>query len=150
MQDILLRRADRHDVGAIAQLSKELGYSVSLRDMSDRFARLMMRSDHAIFVVTESEDAVIGWIHICIAERLESPAFAELGGLVVTEQRRGQGIGSRLVAAAEHWAQQSGLGRLRIRSNVSRDDAHAFFRRLGYEHVKTQAIFQKQLQKGDQ
>jgi GNAT superfamily N-acetyltransferase len=91
--------------------------------------------------VAEAAGEVAGWLHAATALRLESPPYAEIGGLVVEERRRGQGIGERLVRAAIGWAGERGYAELRVRSNVVRADAHRFYRRLGFASVKTQAVF---------
>ena len=76
---------------------------------------------------------------------LASGEQAELVGLVVDEALRGRGIGAALVTAAEAWARERGLARLRVRSNVTREATHSFYRRLGYEEVKRQVVFRKSL-----
>lgn len=47
--------------------------------------------------------------------------------------RRAQGIGSALVRAAIDEAQARGCYRVQLTSNAVRDDAHHFYRRLGFE-----------------
>lgn len=91
--------------------------------------------------MAEAAGEVAGWLHATTSFRLESPPYAEIGGLVVDEHRRGQGIGERLVRAAVDWAGGRGFAELRVRSNVVREDAHRFYRRLGFASVKTQAVF---------
>jgi amino-acid N-acetyltransferase len=54
-----------------------------------------------------------------------------LRSLVVSPRRRTQGIGSALVAHAEHLATERGVAALYLLTNT----AEAFFRRRGYEPV---------------
>jgi ribosomal protein S18 acetylase RimI-like enzyme len=58
---------------------------------------------------------------------------------------RRRGVGRRLVDGAEAWARERGLSSMRLRSRVTRVEAHAFYRRLGYEPVKQQLQFRKAL-----
>jgi GNAT superfamily N-acetyltransferase len=57
---------------------------------------------------------------------------AELESVHVTAARRGQGIGTMLLRAAEDHANAQGCYRVQLTSNVSRFDAHRFYERLGY------------------
>ncbi|MGB9593658.1 MAG: GNAT family N-acetyltransferase, partial [Anaerolineae bacterium] len=102
------------------------------------------RPDHAVFVA-EAEGVVVGWVHVYAVATLESPAHAEIGGLVVDEAHRGRGIGRALMERAEAWARGMGLHTVRLRSNVIRAEAHAFYERIGYAPVKTQKVFAKRL-----
>ncbi|MGD8328256.1 MAG: GNAT family N-acetyltransferase [Acidobacteriota bacterium] len=145
MSEIRIRRAQSDDAESLAHLSGELGYPAAAAAVAQRLAVLLDRGDHAVLVAESAEGRVLGWAHAFVAHRLESPSFAEIGGLVVSEGVRGQGIGRCLVAAAERWARNRGLGAIRVRSNVVREEAHAFYRRLGYENLKEQAVFRKSL-----
>jgi hypothetical protein len=49
-----------------------------------------------------------------------------------------------LLAIAEQWARSHGCTTISVRSNVTRERAHRFCTRNGYEHAKTQKLFQKQ------
>ena len=71
--------------------------------------------------------------------------MAEIGGLVVDAGHRSAGIGRALVEAAESWARSEGYAGMRVRSNVIRKRAHAFYERLGYRCTKTQGHFVKDL-----
>jgi GNAT superfamily N-acetyltransferase len=53
--------------------------------------------------------------------------------LVVDPSVRGQGIGRALVAAAEDALASAGCGVIEVTTNAARSDAHAFYRRLGYD-----------------
>ena len=66
----------------------------------------------------------------------EHPPFsgrADLEGLVVEDEYRANGIGEMLLDAAQAWASRRGCTALRLLSNVTRERAHRFYRRLGYE-----------------
>jgi PhnO protein len=54
-----------------------------------------------------------------------------LQDLVVTEPARGQGVGSRLLAAAAEWARERGCTHLDLASGLKRLDAHRFYEREG-------------------
>jgi GNAT superfamily N-acetyltransferase len=91
----------------------------------------------------------VGWIHVFTTLRLETDAFAEIGGLVVAESHRGREIGKRLLDSAEHWVIQRGMPRLRVRSRASRSGAHRFYEQSGFIRTKVQSVFDKRLGDGD-
>ena len=92
-----IRSATLEDAEAIASLASQLGYPAASAEVAQRYAVLQQRSDHAVFVAEEQDGTVSGWVHVFLARRLFMPAFAELGGIVVEETRRGAGVGSALL-----------------------------------------------------
>jgi GNAT superfamily N-acetyltransferase len=69
----------------------------------------------------------------------------EVSGLVVDARFRSQQLGLRLLARAEQWAREKGCTTVALRSSVTRERAHRFYERNGYEHYKTQKTFRKKL-----
>lgn len=128
----------------LAELSGELGYPTSVKEMKQRFARIKPPSTHAVFVA-EFEKNVIGWIHVSIVPLLEVALRAEVNGLIVADGQRSLGAGAKLLDAAEAWARKKKCTGMSVRSNVIRDRAHAFYERQGYIHYKTQKAFRKPL-----
>src|SRR5262249_48323311 len=102
-----IRAARPDDAEAVARLSTQLGYPATPGEAAAHLATLLADPTHAVFVA-EVEGAVAGWLDACAVARLESAPYAEIGGLVVDEVRRGQGIGERLVEAAAAWAAERG------------------------------------------
>ncbi len=141
---IAIRSAQRDDAPAIAELATQLGYPMTAEEAAARFAQLARMPDHCV-LVAELEGQVAGWAHVERRVNLESGVRAELMGLVVDSRVRRAGIGKRLVAAVEQWAVTAGLETMVVRSNVIREAAHAFYRQLGYETVKSQRVFQKSM-----
>lgn len=144
-----VRPAAAEDAEALARLSGELGYPSSREDVDRRLAQILPDPEHAVFVAETRGDRealrIAGWIHAAVMRTVESDRNVEICGLVVEDSRRGCGVGQRLVAEAERWARGLGLPTLIVRSNVIRERAHAFYRRLGYEVVKSQRVFRKQV-----
>ena len=137
--------AQETDVAEIVRLSLELGYQITADQT--RTALKQMLSSPSYFAVVASAGAgrLLGW---AVAERrlsLESGESVELTGLVVTASARRVGVGSALVATAEHWALQKGFSSIRVRSNITRTESHPFYERLGFERTKTQHVYKKSL-----
>jgi GNAT superfamily N-acetyltransferase len=133
------------DAEEVARLCGELGYPASASDVRTRLCSLLS-GDTLCLLVAEIDLAVVGWIHVERRLVIESEPWAEVEGLVVTESARGQGVGRTLLAAGERWARERGIALVRLRSNVVRTDAHAFYRRRGYETFKTQLNFRKRIE----
>jgi GNAT superfamily N-acetyltransferase len=139
----------------VAALCGQLGYPSTPAEVAARFEALAARPANAVFVAEDDESrassgagtlpAILGWVYVHEELMLECGPFADLGGLVVHDAARGRGVGRVLVEAAERWAVAHGYAEMRVRSNVVRKGAHAFYRHLGYEIVKTQLNFRKPL-----
>lgn len=140
-----LRPAAPNDAAALAGLATELGYPSRSDAVARRLDRLAAHDGNAVLVAVGDGGAVVGWIHVFATFRVESDGFAEIGGLVVREKLRGEGIGRLLVEAAEGWAREAGLGQVRVRSNVVREATHRFYAHLGYDATKRQQVFAKRL-----
>jgi len=107
--------------------------------------RELSASDDQALLVAESEGRAVAWIQTEVSRVFEALRQAEICGLVVDEGFRSSGIGRRLVEEAERWARARGCRVIRVRSNVIRERAHAFYRRAGYVQIKTQRVFEKPL-----
>lgn len=144
LAELKIRRAKGSDARYLAALSGELGYPVTTAEMKRRLGRLKPAANNAVFVA-ETQDEVIGWVHVSVNYLMEVAVRAEVNGLVVSEKQRSNGAGTRLLEAAEKWARGKRCVNMSVRSNVVRERAHAFYERHGYEHYKTQKAFRKPL-----
>jgi len=142
---LVLRRALDSDREALARLSTQLGYPMTPEEARERLVPIAEHPDHAL-LVAEADGRVAGWVQVSQSRVFETPLQAEVAGLVVDEAFRGRGIGKRLLAEAERWARERGCGALRVRSNVIRERAHAFYRREGFGEIKTQRVLEKRLE----
>ena len=124
----------------VARLCLDLGYEATEAEISERFAKLSTLADNRVWVA-ERDGVVIGWVHCHGVHLLEAPAAIEIGGLVVSSAHQGEGLGKQLLRACEAWALELGYPRIRLRSGVHRDSAHAFYRHLGYQQQKTSHSF---------
>ena len=134
-----VRVATISDASAIASLTIEPGYYATEAEMASRILKLLDESS-AVFV-SELDGAIAGWLHVCLVRRLIVEPFAEIGGLVVGEKFRRRGVGKALVEAAQRWAREQSVARLRVRTNQVREGAKAFYEHLGFQSVKSQAVF---------
>jgi GNAT superfamily N-acetyltransferase len=143
--DLLIRPAQKSDLGAIQGLCEQLGYPASQEALALRLDDILNHPSHALFVAVTAQGEVIAWVHGLVRKLLISDPHVEVGGLVVAEGCRRQGTGELLMAALEDWAGERGIDLLFLRSNVVRQGAHRFYQRLGYEYIKTSKTFRKLL-----
>ena len=128
---VSLRSACVDDAGEISRLTGHLGYEVSPADVSARLSRMLEREDQQ-FLVAELDGRAVGWIHVGVAEYLETGAFAAVNGLVVDRDVRSRGVGQLLLERAEEWARDRDVPLIRLWSTTSREGAHRFYERQGY------------------
>lgn len=140
-----IRECQMSDAVSIAKLSAQLGYAVPAEEMEHRLRHMAHDPDHTVLVASLQNGEVVGWIDVGIVFHLQSGAYCEIGGLVVAEAVRSNGIGRELVAAGEQWAVSRDIKKVLVRSRMQRADAHRFYLRENYTMVKTSAVFEKKL-----
>ena len=114
-----VRRMRLRDADAVAALCALLGYPTAVQDIRDRFEVIHGDSDHALLVACRSQlsgQKVIGWVHVYGRRLVEVEPHAEIGGLVVADTHRVQGVGRALIAEAEQWALAQGYTEVVLRS----------------------------------
>ena len=142
---LIVRSIAPEDAAAVAELSAQLGYEASAEDVSARIAWLSSCTDRQVAFVACMGGEVVGWIEAAIMHHLQSAPYALISGLVVREGMRGLGAGKDLCAEVEAWSKKQGVTTLRVTSRISREDAHRFYLREGFERIKTWAVFEKVL-----
>ena len=145
MDEIVIRLATLEDASAIAALAGQLGYVTLEEDVACRLAELIQQASRAIYVAAYPGGEVVGWLDLYIHRSLLDNPLVMLGGVVVDAAYRGQGIGRRLMEHAEAWGQARGCAAVYLKTRTDREDAHAFYERLGYRNLKTQYAFRKEL-----
>lgn len=140
-----VRRAVMDDVIDISLLAQQLGYPNRLQDMEKRLGKILSNSNQAVFVVDIAEQNTAGYIHAVKNTYLEAGTVVEVGGLVINGLFRRRGLGKLLLGAAERWAKEMDCRQIRLRSNVIREEAHQFYKDMGYTINKTQYSFVKTL-----
>lgn len=129
---VMLRPACPEDATELAGLLVELGYPSSPESIARRIAAFRDFPGTAILVASV-DDRLVGVVSAhCVPSLISDAALGRITALVVSTAARGQGIGRRLVAAAEDFARQQGCERIELTSGDHRPGAHAFYERLGY------------------
>ena len=132
--DLTIRDATAADGAAIASLLGQLGYETEATAVAPRLERLVIVGDRVVVAVTEDEVVGLAHLHASPTIEHERPA-AKIGALVVDESHRGEGIGRALVEAMEAEARARRCVLLFLTTAERREDAHAFYRRVGLEET---------------
>jgi predicted N-acetyltransferase YhbS len=136
---VKIRNAMASDAPAVSALLKELGFPSTSREVT---ARLKAMRTSTLVAVRENQ--VVGLLTTDVMKVLHRPtAIGRLSALVVSQKQRGKGVGRALVEAAEQRFKKKGCALVEVTSNLRLEDAHSFFKRLGYE--ATSLRFKKQL-----
>jgi GNAT superfamily N-acetyltransferase len=97
-------------------------------DASDVLKRL----ERGEFLVLEEEAALVGCVYV-----EARGAIGYFGMLSIDPRRQGEGLGARLVAAAEQWCARKGCAVVEIEVVDLRTELPPFYRKLGYADLGT-------------
>jgi len=147
LQIIRTRHPPEPHLEQIPELLEEVGVKATLADIHRRVEALP-RQDRILLAL--DGEHLIGFAHLRISQDLLTDETAEVASIVVRGSHRRQGVGRRLIAAAEAWARESGRARLLLRTDVVRTDAHAFYVARGYEQASTMLEFVRDLARARQ
>ncbi len=143
--EVTCREMREADAPRVAELAGELGYPSTAAQILARKAVLDRQGMSVVTVAERSGGEIVGWIIVSEICSMELDPHAEVKGLVVAEGARSGGVGALLMEAGEAWARARGLREMVLRSNVIRDRAHAFYKRIGYEEQKRQVKLRRRL-----
>ena len=134
-----IRQAVESDAKSINEISRHLGYAkLTDAEATEKLRQLIHSTTDEVYLA-ESKGVVVGWLHLFLARRLASANFYEIGGLVVTPEFRGRGIGRELV----NHVSEIHAGKIRVRCNEQRLESHQFYEAIGFSDTKLQRIFEK-------
>ncbi|OZG71935.1 hypothetical protein BTA51_18185 [Hahella sp. CCB-MM4] len=139
--DVTIRTAAPDDGAALLLLVGELGYPMEAGILQTNLENLIHDPECAL-LVAEIANEVCGVAMAYTSKSLTNGRCAVIGNLVVSENKRGFGIGSRLVTELKNWTKQRGLTTIRVGSQTYREAAHKFYENLGFTKIKTQHWFQ--------
>jgi GNAT superfamily N-acetyltransferase len=144
LQIIRTRHPPEPHMAQVPELLSEVGIQTSVAEIRGRIEALP-RHDRILLAL--DGERLIAFAHLRISHDLLTDETAEVASIVVRASNRRQGVGRRLIAAAEAWARESGRARLLLRTDVVRTDAHAFYVAQGYEQASTVLEFVRDLQR---
>ncbi|HLA60156.1 MAG TPA: GNAT family N-acetyltransferase [Puia sp.] len=134
------RFAEMDDARAITDLSEQWGYQSTKEKILRCLHDIRNNTDHVIYVLLHN-DQMIGWAHGVYSLRIETDPFVEIGGLVVDKDFRRQGAGKFLVDKIVEWSLLRDCHMIRVRCNIIREEANAFYGRIGFKEIKQQKVY---------
>jgi aminoglycoside 6'-N-acetyltransferase I len=148
-----IRPARVEDIPALAALRHALWPEGSAPEHAAEL-RSLLAGTYAPFpivelVVEDGRGALIGFAEVSLRSYSDGcdPArpVGYLEGWFVAADRRREGIGTRLVEAAEQWARSQGCIELASDVEIDNGISHAAHRALGFEEVSRVVVYRKPL-----
>ena len=140
-----IRPAREEDAAAMAVLTAVLGYPVAEEAARSRVREIAGSRSDLLLVAVWADGRLAAWLQAHASHRVHTGRSVEIVGLVVDPEFRREGIGRRLVAAAEQWAEARSAEALVVRSNLLRSESHCFYPALGFGLSKKQAVYRLEL-----
>ena len=131
------------DAPEVRDLIEQLGYERSLDEVRNWIESMGDYEAVQTALVACFGSKLIGWIEASVVRHLQSAPFSLIGGLVVKDGFRGQGVGLQLCQQVETWSWNHGVSVVRVTSRSTRPDAHRFYARNGYLPTKISHVFEK-------
>ncbi|MBO0771864.1 MAG: GNAT family N-acetyltransferase [Actinobacteria bacterium] len=129
-----LRQARADDAEQVAALLTELGYPGNEPDEVRQRLAAWAQEAAGVVLVADRGGLVAGALALMTIPYLERGGrWGRIAALVVSASCRGQGIGRRLVEAAEAEAVGRGCVAMEVTSSRRRVESHPFYRSLGYQ-----------------
>ena len=144
-----IRRLERVSDAQVAQLAALLidcvegGATVSFmhpladveaRAFWQRVADGVHRGERALLVAEDGEGTIVGTVQLVLDLPPNQPHRADVAKMLVHRRARRQGLGERLMRAAEATARECGR-RLLVLDTVTGGDAERLYARLGWQRV---------------
>lgn len=154
MQDVSIRPARADDCSRLAQLRAALWPEASVEDHAqelsailDNRAPSLLPSIHLAAEV--SGGAVVGFVEVGLRSHADgcdpSHPVGFVEGWYVEESYRRQGIGRKLVAAAEDWARSQGCSEMASDTGIDQHLSQRAHVALGYQAVDRCVHYRKPL-----
>lgn len=136
-----VRRARPGDASHVLALVEQLGYDPDHRGFDETFAQVVRHPEAAVFVAVEGL-RVVGYLAMSHRPQIRlGGRAAYIDELVVDERRRGEGLGTALLAEALRYARGLGCTRVDLHTNRARQSYHrGFYVAHGFSEVDSAVL----------
>ncbi len=129
---VKIRAAHPEDAKAISRLIREVLHTpVSASDTAQKLSQLCVSPRHRIYAA-DVDNVLVGYLHICDFHSLLCDPMKQILSMAVNPSYRRIGIGTALLARAEHWAKESGYIGVRADAYPYSKETRAFLQACGY------------------
>ncbi|WP_338706846.1 GNAT family N-acetyltransferase [Paenibacillus amylolyticus] len=138
----MIREAEARDAAVIERLYTELlPNNLNTKVLAERIEEVRNNPNSFLFVY-ELDDQVIGTahLHICLDALVENRPFGVVERVIITEHVQSKGYGSELMKHIEHVCVQKNCVKVFLTSGSSRNEAHHFYTKLGYNGRSSKAF----------
>lgn len=136
---IIFREAVAEDVPAIVAMLADDRLGAGRETPGDpayaaAFAAVLAQGGNSL-LLAEQAGAIVGCLQLTLIPGLSRKGMlrAQIESVRVAGHTRGQGVGKRLIAEAIARAEAAGAGLVQLTTDLSREDARAFYESLGFE-----------------
>lgn len=138
-----IRVATLKDASAIQQINaNSLHYDFPLDQTTLQLEKILSLPNSQLLVATENKH-VLGYIQLSDYENTYHESLKNIITLAVDQNYQHQGVGSKLLAAAETWAKDNGSQGIRLVTGFERKTAHPFYEKHGYQIRKRELNYIK-------
>jgi GNAT superfamily N-acetyltransferase len=148
--DIVIRRADSHDITALGELGATLmrahfafdplrfldpGGGGDAEAGYARFLGSQLEEEGSIVVVAERRERIVGYVYAAIEPLSWKELRHECGfihDLLVADIARRSGVGEGLLNAAVEWLREQGMPRVVLGTAAQNDTARRLYSRRGF------------------
>ena len=138
----VIRAGRREDLAAVVRLLADDPLGATRERYADPLPPAYAAAFHAMqrqggneLLVAELDGAVVGCLQLTLIPGLSrlGTTRAQIEGVRVAASARGRQIGEALVRAAIDRARGAGCGLVQLTTDRTREDAHRFYERLGFQ-----------------
>lgn len=137
---MIIRNAIAQDIVQLIELKKPKTADYRNKFRENQIQRLEeMEEKKAIYLIAEEGTQVIGHVFIKFYGSQTEPEYPNMQDLYVEKGKRGKGVGTQLIYAAEHVAKKNGYSKISLAVNPTMNQkAESLYKKLGYRKTNTQ------------
>jgi ribosomal protein S18 acetylase RimI-like enzyme len=132
-----------HDIKGLTSLMNQwddITSELTYEYIESKLLRILS-AENSTVLIAEDNNIILGYVYLCEVIFLGMEPFIELQSILVDSKHRGDGIGKKLIKAAEHWTVAAGFHKIVLSSRTHLTGAHEFYRSLGYNIYKQSYFF---------
>ena len=145
----MIRKAEQHDLDALAVLAAGLWPHHTAEEMKEDLAETLAQKDAAFFLAFDGETP-IGFAQCQLrrdyVEGTESSPVGYLEGIYVAEGHRHQGTARKLLEACEGWAREQGCREFASDCELDNAASLRFHLKVGFQEANRIICFTKKLE----